>query len=83
MLFSGVHIVSNHTEAIKNFTKLKKILIDCEWFDLSQLEKQYLEGKFTWDLGQFLDIEVERINEKCRELSIQITFDRKVAGSEN
>lgn len=73
-LFLGFHSVASSKAAIKSFIKLKKILKGCEWFDLSKLEKQKMEGKSRWELGQFLDIEAEKIQRLCGEENIEIEF---------
>ena len=73
-IFLGTYTVPNENEVAKSYIKLTKILRYCEWFQLSKLEQQRIEGKKTWELGQFLDVEVERIKEECRAHAISICF---------
>lgn len=74
-VFMGNYSASSHMDAVKSFIKLKGILHGCEWFQLSKLEEQKLEGKLNWELGQFLDTEVERIQKLCVEQGITIEFN--------
>jgi len=73
--FRGNYLLSSQKDAVKNFIKLKGILHGCEWFQLSKLEEQKLEGKLNWELGQFLDKEVERIQKLSVEQGIKIEFN--------
>lgn len=73
-IFMGHYSVSSPGDAVKSFIKIKNLLEGCEWFQLSRLEDQKLEGKTTWELGQFLDTEVERIKNLCVEQGIEIEF---------
>ena len=74
-IFRVHYSVSSPRDAVKCFIKLKSILKGCEWFQLSKLEEQKLEGKTNWELGQYLDIEVERIQKLCVEQGIKIEFN--------
>lgn len=76
-LYYGTHKVAIPQDATKSYLKLKKVLAGYQSFELSQLEKQYLEGKQIWELGQFLDIEVEKIKEQCEKFTIFIEFQER------
>ncbi len=73
-IFIGHYSVSSPEDAIKSFIKLKSILEGCEWFQISKLEEQKIQGKTNWELGQFLDIEVERIQKLCTQKGIEVEF---------
>ncbi len=73
-IFLGSYTVPNESDVAKSYIKLSRILRNCEWFNPSKLEQQRIEGKKTWELGQFLDVEVEKINEECRLHAISICF---------
>jgi len=73
-LYQGYYTVQNDRDLIKAFIKLKSILKVAENFQLASLEKQKLEGLRVWDLGLFLDVEVEKITRKCNEQKISIEF---------
>jgi hypothetical protein len=59
----------------KDFIKLKNMLKSCQWFRFSELEAQRLDKVNVWDLGIFLDIEVEQIKLACQQNSIEIIFE--------
>ena len=80
-IYRGRHCLSAPKDAAKNFIKLKKILRDCRWFQLANLENQRIAGKTEWMLGEFLDFEVERILNLCQASSIEVVFE-KVEGDE-
>ena len=73
-LFNGYYYPFSKSDAVKNYLKLKGILVGCEWFQLSSLERQKLEGKSVWELGKFLDVEVEKIKSLCLGHGIKIEF---------
>ncbi|GAA3919136.1 hypothetical protein [Litoribacillus peritrichatus] len=74
-IYLGYFSVSSPKDTVASFIKLKSILKGCEWFQLSKLEAQKLEGKTKWELGQFLDIEVEKIRPLCKQKNIEIEFN--------
>lgn len=74
-IFRGMYFVTE-ANALKDFIKLKNILRKCFWFELSQLEAQYLDEKKVWELGTFLDTEVEQIRLACQNKSIEILFEQ-------
>lgn len=73
--FWGTYNVPSESDLAKSYIKLKKILEGCEWFQPYELERQRIEGKKVWELGQFIDVEVNRINESCRSNTISIDFE--------
>ena len=77
-LFSGSYTVPCPSEALKSHLTIKKLLKDCERFQPSELERQFLARRPIWDLGLFFDIEVERIKTACEKLSIEIDFSKVV-----
>lgn len=80
--FTGTYKVSSLSNVTKNYLKIKKLLKDCERFQPSKLERQFLDQKFFWELGLFLDFEVERVRSECEKLSIKIAFTKIVEFSD-
>ncbi|MBV1776668.1 hypothetical protein KSF73_13205 [Burkholderiaceae bacterium DAT-1] len=74
-VFRGAYVVPSEDEKAKSYIKLKNILKGCERFQLSKLEKQRIEGKKIWELGEFLDFEVERIKVDCGRNALSIQFE--------
>ena len=79
-LYKGTLQVQNKSDAIKSFLKLKPLLKNCIHFRLSSLERQYHDHEPVWDLGTFLDVEVERLKPLCEQFGIAIEFN-EIAGT--
>ena len=75
-LFIGKHTVTDTGSATKNYLKLKNLLSGCERFQPEKLEKQFHERKLVWELGLFLDFEVELIKVECNRLAIAVDFSK-------
>ena len=63
---------------LKALLKLKHSLEFAERFSAASLEAQYLNGSRHWDLGEFLDFEVERAEAECKEAGVSATFCKLV-----
>jgi hypothetical protein len=74
--FLGTYRVSSPVSAIKDHLKLQRILKDGERFSPSKLERQFLDKKAAWDLGEFLDFEKERIEAECKKQGVNVTFSK-------
>lgn len=74
-LFIGTATVGPGPDALKSLMKLKRILAFAERFEPALLETQYREGKHEWDLGYFLDFEVQQASAMCKSAGISVTFE--------
>lgn len=74
VMFTGTYIPCYPREAIKSHIKLKRLLKGCERFSLAQLERQFVDQQPVWELGDFLDDDVERLLPECERLGLQIEF---------
>lgn len=73
-LFVGTAFIAPGSESLKALFKLKKALAFAERFSPFKLEEQHREGKLTWDLGDFLDFEVQRAAEECSRIAVRTSF---------
>lgn len=72
--FVGTVAVSAGTDALKALLKLQKALAFTERFEAGKLAEQHRAGKLSWELGEFLDFEVERASAECLRMGISATF---------
>ena len=76
--FQGSVDIESDEMRLKAFLKLKHSFGFAERFSATALEGQYLNGSQHWDLGEFLDFEVERAEAECKKAGVSATF-RKLA----
>ncbi|ANH68542.1 hypothetical protein [Mitsuaria sp. 7] len=73
-LFTGTVTIDSEKDALKLLLKLKHALSFAERFEPFKLEAQHREGRLIWDLGLFLDFEVERAEAACIRAGARATF---------
>ncbi|WP_157778829.1 hypothetical protein [Massilia violaceinigra] len=74
VLFSGTYTLPDPRDATKNYLKMKRLLHGCERYRQWNLERQFLDKKLVWKLGEFVDDEVERLLPECEKQGIAIEF---------
>jgi hypothetical protein len=74
--FRGVINLTEDAIPLKTFLRLKNALSFAERFRSASLEAQYLTGSREWDLGEFLDFEVEQARVVCERIGLQASFKR-------
>lgn len=77
-LFRGFAIFESDDELLKAFLKLKHALKFAERCSANSLEAQYLKRSLQWDLGEFLDLEVERAEAECMKAGVNAQFIKLV-----
>lgn len=75
-LFIGTAFIGSSAEALKALIQLKKVLAFAERFEPFKLEEQQKAGKLTWELGYFLDFEVEQAKIACANIGVTTSFVR-------
>lgn len=73
-VFLGTAHVESRAQALKAMLKLKKALAFAERFSASRLEEQHRKGQLTWELGYFLDFELERAKAECSLAGVSSSF---------
>lgn len=74
VLFTGSYTLPSAQEATKSYLTLKRLLTGCERFSQHRLERQFIGKEPVWELGLFLDDEVERLLPECERLGLPIEF---------
>lgn len=77
-LFVGTASVSTGIKGLKALIQLKKALSFAEHFVPARLDEQHRAGKLRWDLGYFLDFEVQQAEAECERIGIAALFNRLV-----
>jgi len=73
-LFTGTAFISSGAESLKALLKLKNKLAFAERFEPTKLEEQQRAGKLAWDIGYFLDFELERASAACVSAGVSVRF---------
>jgi len=76
-LFTGTAFIDPGGEGLKALLKLKKALSFAERFQPAKLDEQHRAGKLTWDLGHFLDFEVQQAEAECERIGIRASFNKE------
>jgi len=77
-LFVGTASVSTGITGLKALIQLKKALSFAEHFVPARLDEQHRAGKLCWDLGYFLDFEIQQAEAECERIGIAASFNRLV-----
>ncbi|NHZ35546.1 hypothetical protein [Massilia rubra] len=72
--FTGKYILPHPQDASKSYLKMKRLLKGCQHFRLWNLERQFIDKAHVWELGCFLDDEVELLLPECEKLGLSIEF---------
>ncbi|MDR0202992.1 MAG: hypothetical protein LBJ40_12610 [Delftia acidovorans] len=77
-LFVGIASVPTGMAGIKALIQLKKALSFAERFVPGRLDEQHRAEKLRWDLGYFLDFEVQQAEAECARIGIAASFNRLI-----
>lgn len=73
-IYRGSVILEGGENALKALLKLRRALGFAERFRAASLESQYSAGSRHWDLGDFLEFEVERARTECTNAGVNAQF---------